>query len=157
MTPYNPRIVFAAVVAYTEKISKDGRMLAAPEGFMCPVRQLPVPVLWTPPNRDGKARPSCRIGEIESAYVVDRRVITFGHLDDTEEIRQGVVPLLQSGAWFLEIDMDAGDIQYGLDPLLPEQGPTGPVVFKSWKLLAAWIGDHPCWDLPHVQVEEITR
>lgn len=154
---FAPRIVFCAIVAFTEKITKDGRMLSTPEGFKCPVKQLPMPVLWTPPNRGGLSRPSEPIGVIESAFVVDHRLITFGRLDGTEEVRGSVVPMLKDGSRFLEIDVDGAEMDYDLDPLMPEleQVPVGPIIFRKWRLRAAWIGDRPCWDLPRVQVEEI--
>lgn len=160
MTPYNPRIVFAAVVAYTDRITKDGRILSTPEGFVCPVRQLPVPVLWTPPNHNGKPRQTIPVGRIEQANVIDHRVIVFGRLDETEEIRESVVPMLQDGSRLLEIDITSSEVDQfveplGEDPFLMNQ--VGPVIFKSWKLSAAWVGTEQCWDLPRIQIEEITR
>jgi hypothetical protein len=157
MTPYNPRIVFAAVVAFTDKVTRDGRIMATPENFDV-LTGGPVPVMWTPANHGGVPVPTIRIGLIEKAYVVDHRLIAFGHLDETEHGRQAM-ELLSSGRWFLEIDIDSGDMTYDLDPLLPEleQIPVGPVIFKNWKLRAAWVGTGPCWDLPPVQIQEITR
>jgi hypothetical protein len=158
MTPYNPRIVFAAVVAFTDKVTRDGRMLVTPESFRAPVvlgRELPV--LWTPPNQNGRAMPTLNAGMIEQAYVVDKRVIAFGHLHETTAVKTMVVPMLQSGARFLEIDVDSGDMQYDLQSTVLDPVPVGPVIFKSWKLRAAWVGPTPAWDLPLVQVEEITR
>lgn len=160
MTPYNPRIVFAAVVAFTGKATKDGRILFTPEGFACPVRKLPLPVLWTPPNRNGAPRQTIPVGRIEQAYVIDHRLITFGHLDDTEEIRESVVPVLQDGSRFLEIDIVSDSVDYSFTPETAEQEPTGQqehTIFRKWKLSAAWIGSDPSWDLPRVQVEVITR
>jgi hypothetical protein len=158
--PYNPRIVFAAVVAFTEKITKDGRVLVTPEDFH--VRPgshgYPLPVMWTPPNHGGKPVQSVRVGVIEEAYVIDHRLITFGHIDESEHGRR-VAELLDSGQWFLEIDIDSGSMTYDLDPMPApfEAVPVGPVIFKDWRLRAAWVGTQPCWDLPSVQIQEITR
>lgn len=150
--------VFAAIVAYTEKITKDGRMLATPEDFHVRAsgNGFPVPVLWTPPDKDGKPVPTIYAGLIREAYVIDKRLIVFGEINRTDRGPE-VVDLLLSGSWFLEIDVDAGDMSYDLDPLLPEleQVPVGPVIFTGWKLRAAWVGTQPCWDLPPVQIQEI--
>lgn len=150
-------INFAAVVAYTDKIAKDGRMLAGPEGFRCPVNlPFPLPVLWIPPNHRGVSVPMRNVGMIKEAFVVDHRVIVLGHL-----FREGDGPqlagLLRGGSRFLEIDVDSGDMTYYLDPLMPEleQIPVGPVIFTKWKLRCAWVGTSPCWDLPPAQFEEI--
>lgn len=159
MTPFNPRLVFAAVVAFTDRITKDGRILATPEGFVCPARALPAPVLWTPPNQSGQPVPTEQVGTIGEAFVIDHRLIVFGHLDESDRGRE-VFRMLDEGSRFLEIDIDSGDMLYDLDPLgdnLYLTKPVGPVIFKSWKLTGAWVGSEPCWDLPRVQVEEITR
>jgi len=161
MTPHNPRTVFAAVVAFTERLTKDGRILATPDDFhvSAGTHGYPLPIMWTPPNHGGKPVPTLRVGLIEEAYIVDRRLITFGHIDRTERGNE-VTALLGSGTWFLEIDIDSGDMKYDLDPLsasLGEAVPVGPVIFHGWKLRAAWVGTQPCWDLPPVQIQEITR
>lgn len=151
-----PKIVFAAIVAYTEQVTNDGRILSTPEGFTCPVRELPVPVLWIPPNHKGKSVPTVSVGRITDAYVVDHRLISFGEMFETERGREAT-SLLRDHDWRLEIDVDSGDMTYDLDPLLPEleQFPVGPVIFKSWRLRAAWVGTQPCWKLPKIQIEEI--
>lgn len=154
-----PRIVFAAVVGYTDRETADHRILSTPESFRCPVDRrtgFPLPVIWTPPNHHGKPRQSYPVGRIEEAYVVDRRIIVFGHLITTEEVRQGLVPMLAGGAWVLEIDIDSKDVSYDLDPdpFVPE--PVGPVLFTGWTLRAAHVGPGGVWDLPPVQIEELT-
>jgi hypothetical protein len=156
MTPYNPRIVFAAVSAFTDKITKDGRILATPEDFHVLIGSA-LPILLTRPKVPQDA--TVRVGLIEKAYVVDRRLIVFGHLDETEHGRE-VMDLFASGRWFLEIDIDSGDMTYDLEPFPGSYGepvPVGPVIFKNWKLRAAHVGTEPCWDLPPVQIQEITR
>jgi hypothetical protein len=153
--PYKPRIVFAAVVAFTEKITRDGRILTTPEDFHV-LTGSALPILWTPPNHGGVPVPTVRVGLIEKAYVVDHRLITFGHIDETENGRR-VADLLGTGQWFLEIDIDPGDATYFAEPSFDEIRTVGPVIFQTWRLRAAYVGTEPCWALPKVQIQEITR
>jgi hypothetical protein len=130
------RIAFAAVVAITGKPCKDGRTLVTPEGFVCPSRPYPLPVYGRGSN--GRA---VAVGHIETASIVDHRVIVFGHLFNTLE----AVPFthrLEAGTAWLEIDVDQW---------LAE---TAEV---EWMLAAAFVGDKPAWDLPPVQIEELSH
>lgn len=149
------RTVFAAVVALIGKPTKDGRILAAPEGFLCPVKEFPLPVLWTPPNHHGEVTPTKTVGKIENAYVIDNRLITFGHLFRTEE-GAFIASQLAEGSRQLEIDIDSGKGMFDLEPDFLETG-AGEITFTEWRLRSAWIGSNPCWDLPPVQIEEMTR
>lgn len=148
-----PRTVFAAVIAFTDKPTKDGRTLATPEGFLCPVRRPLVPVLWTTRNRG-----THRVGEIEKSYVVDRRLIVFGKLHPTPEGREAAT-LIRDHGWGFEIDVQSGDPVFDLDPALDPVGTDQhpEITFKNWELFAVWLGIDPCWDLPPVQMEEVRR
>lgn len=155
MTTAQPRIVFAAIVALIGTPTKDGRTLAAPEGFMCPVRELPLPVLWTPPNHFGEVIPTRTVGKIEQAYVIDKRLIVFGHIFRIPE-GEYIANQLAAGSRQLEIDIDSGKGMFDLEPDFLETG-AGEVTFTDWRLRSAWVGSNPCWNLPPVQIEEITR
>jgi hypothetical protein len=151
------RIVFAAVVAYTGRRTADGRVIVAPEGFRCPARALPLPIYGvTLPGGEYPAREI--VGRINEAYVIDGRIIVFGHLDTTP-VAKPFVDRLKDGTDFLEIDLS--DVQAEMMNLPVEQnewaGASADCHLVRWSLAAAHVGDHPCWDLPRVQVEELTR
>lgn len=156
MKKEEPRIVFAAIVAFTDKQTRDRRILATPKGFMCPARDLPLPVLWMPPNHKGKAAASRPVGRIEQAYVIDKRLIIFGCLDQTED-GVHIASRFSEGSRQLEIDVISGHAVYDLDPATDPlfADPAGPITFTDWKLTCAWVGSSPCWDLPPVQIEEL--
>ncbi len=146
-----PRIVFAAVVAFCGKRTADGRTIVAPEGFRCPVRALPVPVFgWEEP------RNAVQVGQINEAYVIDNRITVFGHMS-TGPVARTCAGRLSAGTHFLEIDMD--HIQYEtMNQSVTETGEvSADLQLVSWRLTSAFVGDRPCWDLPPVQIEELTR
>lgn len=152
------RIVFAAVVAFTGRRTADGRVIVAPEGFRCPARAFPLPVMgWVTDEGDGREY-AVTIGRINEAYVIDGRIIVFGHFNTTYTARP-FVEQLKDGKSFLEIDL--ADVQAEMMNLPVEQnewaGASADCHLVSWSLAAAHVGDRPSWDLPRVQVEELTR
>ena len=149
------RFTFAAVVAFTGKATLDRRVLVAPEGFRCPTLALPLPV-YTRGERDGSSA-SVLVGRIDEAYVVDGRVIVFGHLNTDKTAREWA-DRLAAGTHFLEIDLTHVQAEYLNEPL-SESTPdiASAIHIVCWTLAAAFIGEHPYWDLPPVQIEEMVR
>lgn len=148
---FEPRIVFAAVVAFTDKPTKDGRTLATPDYFDAPMKSCPIPVMRI--NRKGTKQ----VGVIEKAYVVDRRLIVFGQMDTTPEGREAV-DMLERGMRSFEVDVTTDHLYYDLDPATDPIGSNpGPLTFKVWKVHSVWVGDSPCWDLPKAQIQELNR
>jgi hypothetical protein len=151
------RIVFAAVVAFTGKRTSDGRVIVAPEGFHCPTRALPLPVVgWIDAAGGYLAR--VQVGRINEAYVIDGRIIVFGHLETTPEAKPFVDQLI-TGTHVLEIDLVDVQAEIMNQPVSEDEflGASADCHLVSWSLAAAHIGDRPSWDLPRVQVEELTR
>jgi hypothetical protein len=136
------RIVFIAIVGRIGVPTNDGRVLEDQD--VLDHRPYPLPVFgrW---EGNGFHRP--QIGVIESAAVVDRRLIVFGRMFTGIEAAPYVERLALGQAW-LEIDLSYGSW---------ETGPGQPYRFTQWSLTAAAVGDHPCWDLPPVQIEELTN
>jgi len=150
-----PRTVFAAVVAFTGKRTQDGRVIIAPEGFRCPVSE-DIPVMGWVEEPSG-VRLAVRIGKINEAYVIDGRITVFGHLDQTPRARK-FTALMADGSHGLEVDFDHVTMEFMNEVVGAEDLPvTGDVHMVSWRLRAAFVGDRPCWVLPPVQIEEITR
>jgi hypothetical protein len=149
------RTVFAAVVAFTGKRTPDGRVIVAPEGFRCPASE-DIPVMgWT--EEPSGVRFAVRIGKISEAYVIDGRITVFGHLDQTPRARK-FTALLADGSHRLEIDFDHVTMEFMNEVVGAEELPVaGDVHMVNWRLRAAFVGDKPCWDLPPVQIEEMTR
>jgi hypothetical protein len=151
------RFTFAAVVAFTGKPASGGQMmLIAPEGFRCPTLALPLPVFgW---ESEGNA---VQVGGIEEAYVVDGRVIVFGHLG-TGPVARRSADRLVTGTHFLKIDLTHVQTEYLNEPL-SESTPdiAGAVHIVCWTLASAFITSfadaRPVWDLPPVQIEEMIR
>jgi hypothetical protein len=140
------RTVFAAVVAFTGKPTADRRVIVAPEGFRCPARSYPLPVYgWAPFT--GELNIAVQVGRIDEAYVIDGRVIVFGHLSLDDETRP-FVDQLAAGTHVLEIDL--GDV--GME----HNAETATTTMLTWSLAAVHIGDRPCWNLPPVQIETLT-
>lgn len=150
------RTVFAAVVAFTGRRTADGRVIVAPEGFRCPSRALPLPVMGWP---DVAGESPDRVGRINEAYVIDGRIIVFGHLDTTPEAKP-FVDRLKDGTHVLEIDLSDCQFEIANRPVDEGDWPVDigtDIKVVSWALAAAHIGDKPSWDLPPVQIEELTR
>lgn len=151
------RIVFAAVVAYTGRRTADGRVIVAPEGFRCPARALPLPILgWADEGTDHPY--AVPVGRINEAYVIDGRMIVFGHFNTTD-VAKPFVDRLRDGTDVLEIDLS--DVQAEMMNLPVEEnewaGASADCHLVRWSLAAAHVGNRPSWDLPRVQVEELTR
>jgi len=147
--PVTRRLVFAAVIAFTDVPSADGRVLVTPPGFICPARDYPLPVFGRDPEPNSMA---WRIGSIEDASVVDHRLIVFGRFD-TSALAKTFVDQLADGTHRLEIDADITEYEQSA-------AVTGmPVPSRRairWALRSVSVGDHPAWDLPVTQMEELT-
>lgn len=149
------RTVFVAVVAFTGQRTQDGRVVVAPDGFRCPTRALPLPVLgWMD---DGELTWTVNVGMIEEAYVVDRRIVVFGRLD-TDPRAQPFVRQLKDGTHRLKIGFS--DMQFELlgSPVPEgewEDEASADLMMVGWSLSAAFVSDHPAWDLPPVQIEDM--
>jgi hypothetical protein len=136
------RIVFAAIVAFTDRPTYDGRRLIGPGTTACPLwehAQYPLPVFV--PGRE-------KIGEIELASIVDHRLTVFGRLSTSPVHRRFIEPLLDGSAR-LEIEIRGGTTEF------PEHTPE--MWHLDWGLTCVVIGTNPCWDLPPVQIEEFVR
>lgn len=147
------RIVFAAIVAYTDRPTEDGRMLATPEGPLLH-RPYPLPVFgWLGERTEEDPGRVVSVGLVEQAAVCDHRLIVFGRLSAAAEDRHFIDSLAAGTSW-LEIDVE----HIKAELLEPIGTATAPVSrFTGWKLVAAHIGEAPCWDLPPVQIEEFTH
>lgn len=144
MGPVNRRLVFAALVAYTDRPTTDGRVLVTPPGFMCPARDYPLPVF----GRDEEFGMAYRVGDIEAASVVDHRLIAFGRMYTTGRAKM-FTDQLRDGTHRLEIDVTA------LETARADRDDQVTVIAR-WELASAYIGDRPCWNLPPVQMEDMT-
>lgn len=152
------RIVFAAVVAFTGRRTADGRVIVAPEGFHCPTRSLPLPIIgWADEDTDDPH--TVTVGRINEAYVIDGRIIVFGHMESTPTAKP-FVDQLTTGTHVLEIDLADCQFEFNNTPIAEndwEDDVAANIHVVMWALAAAHIGNRPCWDLPRVQIEELTR
>jgi hypothetical protein len=137
--------VFAAIVALTYVRSNDQSFaLSTPStGFNCPALSYPMPVM---------DKAGTHIGDIEVASVVDHRIVAFGHFFHTQDAERAVTKLVNVTAR-LEIDITGGTRTTCVDL---ETGKPYDVV-SGWSLMSATVGSRPAWNLPPVQIEELTR
>lgn len=141
------RIAFAAIVAYLDRATDDGRLLVAPEILLH--HAYPLPVF----GYNAATGQRDRVGMIEIAAVCDRRLIVFGRMTTGPEAKPYVDRLSEGSAW---LELDLSHIETETEE--PTNTDPDPVTrFTSWSLACATIGESPCWDLPPVQIEEFTN
>lgn len=132
------KTVFAAIIGYTGEVTRDNRVLMAPEEGKLRHRPYPLPVLAVISERVRT------IGAIEMAALCDRRIIVFGRIDP-EYANSGVVRALRLGEFWFELDLDDVDAFYVDDAIR----------FESWRLAAVTCGRAPAWRLPPVVIEDL--
>ena len=135
------KTLFAAIVGYTGEVTRDDRILMAPEDGKMVSRPYPLPV------RAEIQGVFTLIGAVEMAALCDRRILLFGRIFP-EYADAPIVRGLRNGGLRFELDVDDVNALYS-----PED--KGIARFQRWRLAAVTVGGRPAWNLPPVVIEDL--